>query len=192
MRDDLRTWLTVRASVPWAEVPDASPKTGGRDGVAEFVGTTVRRRSEERAERLAAALARSRADVGRRLTVEILAAWQEIVLGEPTAFRTTAAFAKGGRERYGPTTPAEFEARLAEAHDHTPLPGRVARAYLDVCFFHPFADGNGRLAMLVADHLLTSDGVPLDRTGPLFVIARRADDAAGALGLARLVAKLLG
>lgn len=191
MRDDLRTWLTVRAGVAWDEVPDVTPRTGADDGVAEFVDTIVRRRDEQRAERLLAALAQVRADAGRPLTFDLLAGWQELVLGEPAAFRTTTAFAKGGRERYGPTTPEEFDAHLADAHGTAPLPARVARAYLDVCFFHPFPDGNGRAAMLAAYHLLTSDGVTLDRAGPLFVISRRADDAAGAAGLARLVGKLV-
>lgn len=190
MRDDLRTWLTVRSGVAWDEVPDVTPRTGARDGVVEFAGTVVRRRDERRAERLLAALAQVGADAGRPRTFELLAGWQDLVLGEPAAFRTTAAFAKGGRERYGPTTPAEFDAHLADAHGTAPLPARVARAYLDVCFFHPFPDGNGRAAMLAAYHLLASDGVTLDRTGPLFVVSRRADDAAAAAGLARLVGKL--
>jgi hypothetical protein len=39
---------------------------------------------------------------------------------------------------------------LAEATDHEiPVTARAARSYLDVAFFHPYDDGNARLAGLV-------------------------------------------
>ncbi|MGW1544243.1 Fic family protein [Streptomyces sp. NPDC002309] len=36
------------------------------------------------------------------------------------------------------------------ADRRVPLVSRAARAYLDVAFFHPFPDGNARLAMLTS------------------------------------------
>ncbi|MFF8844351.1 hypothetical protein ACF08N_16805 [Streptomyces sp. NPDC015127] len=54
-----------------------------------------------------------------------------------------------GRERQG--------ARRA-----APLSAGAARAYLDVCFFHPFDDGNARSAFLALVFVLAREGVALD------------------------------
>lgn len=70
--------------------------------------------------------------------------------GKDTALYDLPAFAKGGRERHGisPNTRAHLDACRAERARHIerplPLTARAARAYLDVCFFHPFGDGNAR------------------------------------------------
>ncbi|MBB6395609.1 hypothetical protein BKA00_002523 [Actinomadura coerulea] len=139
-----------------------------------------------------AALARVRDDARRGLdpSFERLAAWQAVVLGHgPVEFRTGPARAKAGRERYGldHRTQPRFRACLAQSTDPSvPLPARVARAYLDVLFFHPFDDGNGRAAMLMLYFLLLRDSVVIDQAAPMLVVSRRADDRAGALALARL------
>ncbi len=194
MRDDLRTWLDVRESVPWHAFGGAArPEAATKDGIAIFVDTVVRRRAPARADTLLEALALARAD--SELTFEVMARWQAVVLGKPAAFRTTPAFAKGGRERYGidATTPARFDACLGESRDSAvSLAARVARLYLDVCFFHPFPDGNGRTAMLAVAHLLARDGVTIGQAGPLLLVTRRADDRAGAIALVELVELLLG
>ncbi|WP_338676587.1 hypothetical protein V1460_29165 [Streptomyces sp. SCSIO 30461] len=39
---------------------------------------------------------------------------------------------------------------------------RLARAYPDVCFFHPFDDGNARSALLTLVFVLAREGVALD------------------------------
>lgn len=50
--------------------------------------------------------------------------------------------------RLGAETPLPFDACLAESGvSDVPL---TARLYLDVCFFHPFHDGNGRAALAMA------------------------------------------
>lgn len=67
------------------------------------------------------------------------------------------------------------------------MTARVARAYLDVAFFHPFDDGNARLAALVLAFVLRREEVELDEVTPILTVVRRADDAEGAAGLARLV-----
>ncbi|MFD0566515.1 Fic family protein [Kitasatospora saccharophila] len=107
-------------------------------------------------------------------------------------FRRTDAFAKGGRERYGyaPSLREDFAGCLRESADPAPGPAaRAARAYLDVAFFHPFPDGNGRCAMLALCHVLESAGIGLDLVGPL-TVTRYADDPAGAADLAVLVGVL--
>jgi len=65
---------------------------------------------------------------------------------------------KGGRERY-PIVP-DLRERLASAlrDAEDPQTSRIVRAvrlYLDICYLHPFADGNARAARLALDHLLT-------------------------------------
>ncbi|MGL5857021.1 MAG: hypothetical protein ACRC35_01185 [Angustibacter sp.] len=81
---------------------------------------------------------------------------------------------------------------MAETADlEVPLAARAARGYLDVAFFHPFPDGNARAATLVLSFLLMRDGVVLDFVQPALVTTRRADDAAGALALVRLIEILI-
>lgn len=116
------------------------------------------------------------------------------MLGAPhVAFRATEAFAKQGRERYGLDSRSEqrFEDCLRDANGaRASLSLRAARAYLDVLFFHPFADGNARAATLTLDFILAREGVVLDQVAPLYVISRRADDAAGAQAFVRLLEML--
>jgi hypothetical protein len=198
MTDHLRTWLSVRESVLWQRVRDVPP--GGRpvrDGAVHDILTHDRPRNPARAARLLAALARVRADAdsGASLSFELLSAWQRHVLDVPDPpFRSHPAFAKGGRERYGtgPHLRGEFETCLAQAHDTDPsLPARAARLYLDVCFFHPFDDGNARSAFLALTFLLARSGIALDQVAPIRRVQRYTDDPDGALALADLVAILV-
>ena len=186
--DHLRAWLAIRDDIPWPaeiEVPQYIPV---RDGAEHDIRAFDAARDPERARRLLAALARSRADAGRPLTFELLAGWQRHILGT-VEFRAGPAFAKGGRERYGPATPAELDACLAPSA--LPLAARAARTYLDICFFHPFDDGNARAAFLALVFVLAADGVALDQIGPVRRLARRADDPADAIALAELIALLI-
>lgn len=59
-----------------------------------------------------------------------------------------------------------------------------------MAFFHPFPDGNARLALLTLAYVLELEGVRLDHVGPLQT-TRYADDAAGAADLADLVSVLI-
>ncbi len=166
------------------------------DGFGTWCDAGGRSSDPARADRLRAALAQSRADAShkRPLTCALLAEWQRFVLGMPeVAFRQGDAFAKGGRERYAltPHTQRNFARCLRDSADRqVPLASRAARAYLDVAFFHPFTDGNARLAMLTLAYVLELEGVRLDQTGPLQT-TRYADDAAGAADLAVLVSVLI-
>ncbi|MBC2907666.1 Fic family protein [Streptomyces sp. PSKA01] len=154
-------------------------------------------RDPERAARLLAALARTREDAasGTPLTFALLSTWQREVLAVPDApFRRHPAYAKSGRERYGiaPDLPARLDTCLHQAEtDDLPLTARAARAYLDVCFFHPFDDGNARAAFLTLTFLLARANVTLDQVGPIRRLQRRADDPEGARALADLLAVLI-
>ncbi|WP_051042957.1 Fic family protein [Nocardiopsis xinjiangensis] len=195
--DHLRLWLTVRDTVPWEHTRPATHTlvAPARDGAADDVRAFDAARSPERAAGMLAALehARSDAAVGAPLEFARVASWQRSVLGtSAVGFRRGSAFAKGGRERYGTDLTGLFDACLAETAAPSPaLPARAARAYLDVCFFHPFSDGNARAAFLVLVFVLARESVALDRVGPLRRLPHRADHPEGALALADLVSVLL-
>nr|WP_246112225.1 Fic family protein [Streptomyces hawaiiensis] len=71
----------------------------------------------------------------------------------------------------------------------TPLPltARAARAYLDVCFFHPFDDGNARAAFLTLIFVLAREGIALDGVILLRRITFQADELKDALALASYI-----
>ncbi|MCC0100026.1 Fic family protein [Streptomyces flavotricini] len=56
-----------------------------------------------------------------------------------------------------------------------------------VCFFHPFDDGNARSAFLALVFVLAREGVALDGVGPIRRITCRADDPQDAVSLARSI-----
>ncbi|MGW2253276.1 Fic family protein [Kitasatospora sp. NPDC001660] len=192
--DALAQWRVVRERVDWASAGPAhvAPVVPRRDGLVSWIDGPVRSRDPERADRLLAATALSRAQalLRRPLTPALLTGWQRRVLGtSDVAFREGDAFAKRGRERYGLTaaTWQDFARCLEQSSDPAlPLASRAARAYLDVAFFHPFPDGNARSALLTLSYVLDVEGVRLDLVEPLQT-TRYADDAAGAADLARLV-----
>ncbi|MER6678086.1 Fic family protein [Streptomyces sp. NPDC000983] len=196
--DALAAWVQVRSRIDWTsgagQIP--APVEPIVDGLTIWCTEGGRSSDLARGQRLLAALAQSRTDARRRrpLTCGLLAEWQQLVLGTTEVqFRQGDAFAKGGRERYGltPHTQRDFEHCLRESADpRVPLASRAARAYLDVAFFHPFPDGNARLATLALAYVLELEGVRLDQVGPLQT-TRYADDAAGAADLAALVFVLI-
>ncbi|MCX5409332.1 Fic family protein [Streptomyces sp. NBC_00335] len=195
--DSLATWLRVRREADWHRAPVLVLREGptARDGFRAWCEGPVRRRDPVRAERLLLAHALARADAARRAPLDfaLLAGWQRRVLGVDRApFRTADAYAKAGRERYALTsrTGADFADCLREATDpDLPPAARAARAYLDVAFFHPFADGNARAALLTLVHVLAREGIVLPEVEPLQT-TRYADDAAGAADLAALIGVL--
>lgn len=175
-RDALKLWLEWRGSpcdvTLWRDRKRQKPLERRRDGHLHYV------REVKRDERMAEALRISRAwaDSGRAMSLEELQGWQKIVLGNAAPLRTTAAFAKGGRECYGYPFEDEFLRGLDEIHDlQSPTAYRAARAYLDICFFHPFEDGNARSARLLLDALLWREGLTLFVVEPVFQISRLVD-----------------
>ncbi|MCD9880911.1 Fic family protein [Streptomyces guryensis] len=199
-RDHLERWLAVRETVPWHEAPDGGgeePVPPSRDGAVEDIRAFDGAIDPARAAGLLAALELLRADAARgaRLDFELLRRWQQHVLGteQLPPFRELPAFAKGGRERYGigPHTRARLDACLAvsarDAERPLPLTARAARAYLDVCFFHPFDDGNARSAFLALVFVLAREGVALDGVSLLRRVTFQADEPQDALTLTRYV-----
>ncbi|MFD7284049.1 Fic family protein [Streptomyces sp. NPDC059862] len=198
--DHLKRWLAVRETVPWHKAPDGGgdePVTPSRDGAAEDIRAFDRALDPARAQGLLAALELLRADAvrGALLDFELLQRWQQHVLGtpQPPLFRDLPAFAKQGRERYGisPDTRARLDACLAESVQDArlplPLTARAARAYLDVCFFHPFHDGNARSAFLALVFVLAREGVALDEVSLLRRVTFQADEPQDALALTRYI-----
>ncbi|WP_354644608.1 Fic family protein [Kitasatospora camelliae] len=193
--DSLSVWLRVRRKVDWQYAPALQRVPPNRDGFRSWCEGPVRLRDPIRAERLFAAHALAREDAERRTPLDfaLLAGWQREVLAVPEApFRVSDAYAKAGRERYGltPRTQADFDSCLRETNDPAiPLAARAARAYLDVAFFHPFADGNARAALLTLIYVLAQEDIVLPEVGPLQT-TRYADDPAGAADLAALIGVL--
>ena len=192
MPDQLTTWQRVREQVPWREVVPhlPIPVPAVRDGFTAqaAIGEHPRRQSL-----LLTAYhdVRSSAATGARLSPGRTARWNGMLRGLPPAdFRRGPAFAKNGRDRYDlqADTPRRYESCLRDAADPAiPVAARAARAYLDVAFFHPYDDGNARLAGLVLHVVLLRAGIELDEVHPILTTVRRADDPHGAADLARLI-----
>ena len=198
--DHLERWLAVRESVPWQQDPDSGaqgPVIPSEDGAAEDIRGFDGALDPARADGLLTALELLREDAGREahLDFELLQRWQRHDLGTSRLppRRSLPAFAKGGRERYGiaPDTRARLDACLTEsAYDPArplPLTARAARAYLDVCFFHPFDDGNARCAFLALVFVLAREGIALDGVVLLRRVTFQADEPKDALTLASYI-----
>jgi hypothetical protein len=111
------------------------------------------------------------------------------------SFRRADAYAKAGRERYvfSEHTKQDFERCLAEANGPSALAlDASARVYLDVCFFHPFEDGNARAARLALDYVLTRANLAIHVAEPIFAIPRWADDDRCIGSLVVLIDRLVG
>lgn len=119
------------------------------------------------------------------IDVPLLRTWSCEILGGPSNLRTTDAFAKGGAERYGTQHLSSFADAVAQAATHEHVLVRAARLYLDICFYHPFADGNGRLAKRTLPYLLGVD-IPTRAVA----VNRWAHDTRGPDALVRLLAVL--
>ncbi|MEV0122092.1 Fic family protein [Streptomyces sp. NPDC050703] len=202
--DHLERWLTVRGNVPWRQAPDSgadTPVTPSRDGAVEDIRAFDGAVDPARARGLLAALELMRSDAARGATLDfdLLSGWQQHILDTPRRplFRTAPAFAKGGRERYGigPDTRARLDACLAESAPDgerpLPLTARAARAHLDVCFFHPFDDGNARSAFLALLFVLAREGITLDGVALLRRVTFEAGNADDPLILARYISRHL-
>jgi Fic/DOC family len=196
-RDALADWRIVRDQLPGRRETAYLPTLD--DAHARYIELDDRARDPDRAERMAAALlvCRDAAAHSSLLTFDLLAEWQRIVLGTsaPVPLRTSDGFAKQGRERYGTyaTLAEDFEHALARANDpEVPIATRAACVYLDVCFFHPFPDGNARAARLALDYVITAAGLTLRAGPPIFALSRGADDPTGLVSLERVIDHALG
>lgn len=174
--DATAAWLANRGNGPVIPFYMEGRRVSEGDGHKSYIENREWARDAERALRMSEALdlARAAAARGEALDFAKMATWQRIVLARPEVdFRRGEAYAKGGRERYPleADTRATFLRCLAEANDESEGPARrAARAFLDVCFFHPFDDGNARAARLAMDYVLTRSGLVLDAPEILFVV----------------------
>ena len=195
--DALATWRGTRRWLHWIEAAVPPRPRTPRDGHLAFIESHDRARAPLRAARMKEALELARGSVvrGETLTFALLQSWQRIVLGsDDVEFRCGEAFAKNGSERYG--MPAEgwtaFDDCLQQASADAPdAVARAVRVYLDTCFFHPFNDGNGRAARLALDFVLTRAGLWLYAAEPVFLLARLANDWAGAYTMQAVVESLV-
>ncbi|MEU9421005.1 Fic family protein [Streptomyces sp. NPDC048272] len=67
------------------------------------------------------------------------------------------------------------------------MTARAARAYLDICFFHPFDDGNARSAFLTLIFILAHEGITLDEVSLLRRVTFEADRPQDPLILVRCI-----
>jgi Fic/DOC family len=166
----------------WASLADGWPSSAGcLDSVPSvqtlheaYVDRFDAFRDSERAARIRAAiqLVAERARAGAEVTWEGLCSIQCVVLDrESVGFRAGPAYANARMETYG--SHPRFEDALArkitkdDAEELHPLL-KACRLYLDVRFFHPFADGNSAAARLAFQWVLQRDGVRLPELTPLF------------------------
>lgn len=194
--DGLEAWVRTRVHPPpRGRITPA--QTLAFDSHLEFVASRDAARDPDRADRMRRAILACRHAATRSLplTLTLLTEWQTIVLGGPAPFRCGPAFAKQGREHYGfdARTQPRFERWLAEAQRKKPsVFWRAARLYLDICFTHPFEDGNARCARLALDYLLTRSGRTLQIAEPVFCLSRAPDDRYALQGLAYILASTSG
>lgn len=181
--DALEAWWKVRSSSPWVAPVPRDIRGAEGDAHRRYIELRDRPRSATRADAMIRALVRARwgAEKGLALDTALLREWQELAMypSKDVSFRNGEAFAKDRAERYG--RPKDLEKRLAEAlkaaSDVSTSPiARGARIYLDLCFLHPFKDGNARAARLALDYVLTQAGLALLDGPPIFAIARWAHD----------------
>lgn len=193
--DALLEWLTLRRKTNWTDTYGYNVQPCA-DGHLAFIEKYDIPRSSERARLFRNALTFMREHASTPLNWSLLCEAQKRALGQRKIdFRNGDAFAKNGRERYGlgPKTRMEFEKCLSEANDSALSPqARAARVYLDICFFHPFVDGNARAARLALDHVLTQAGLSLAIADPIFLFALHARDPEVAWRFRHLVSIVVG
>ncbi|RJS18691.1 hypothetical protein DRW03_23745 [Corallococcus sp. H22C18031201] len=144
--------------------------------------------------RLALALVRALADSGAALTSARLEETQSLLMGRPVHFRQGEAFAHRGthRYRYTPDLEATFARKVEEdARDGCHPVAQATRLYLDLCFFHPFPDGNARAARLWLEYVLRRAGLPTPALHPLVLHPKRPGDTESYVRFARRMARAI-
>lgn len=162
--DGLALWTKARAATAWQTAMPALARANV-DGVLDYIVRHDAAIDEERGARMLAALELARRDARGTapLTFAMLQHWHGYV-GEDPALRTHDAWAKDGRERYEHVKDLgdKVAAALRDANAGSSPIARAARVYLDICFLHPFANGNARAARLALDFVLTRAGLAVD------------------------------
>jgi hypothetical protein len=202
VNDALRAHLEATASIDWAapsvelvsRLAAVGPRPSARDPHLEYLDAFDLPRGADRAAGMRLALDRARTDARAALPLDwpLLQSWQALVLGREAGFRPGPAHARKGVETYGhwPTLEAEFAAKLeADARASLHPVAAAGRAYLDLCFFHPFEDGNARAARLAFDYWLTRGGLAIGHVRLLFAAPRVAGRREGYLGFLQSIVR---
>jgi Fic/DOC family len=176
-------WAATRRQLTVIDDPIRYPPLG-RDGHRLWIQSTEAARDPVRAQRMERAVLHLRVAVeAQPLDLASLVAAQQIAVPEQPGLRSTVAWAKAGREFYSVPNdlPGVFAGYLADAmNDQDDVALRAARLYLDICFLHPFKDGNGRMARLALDAVLWRAGFQLRAVSALFNLERDPSDERGA------------
>jgi hypothetical protein len=186
--DDVARLLGQVDAAPWRE-------TGAHEAYLDEVDAPAHG-DPAREARYRAGLAevRALADAGAALEWEAMQRVQAAVLGAPAAFRDGPAFARGGDETYAwfAGVEAMFRRKVAvDGADGAHALVKACRLYLDVIFFHPFADGNARAARLWLEFLLRRARVPTPPLADLVRLPKVAGSPALPWTFVRLAAKRL-
>ena len=154
--DAIREWLLTREKPLTDLYPlaDKASRLSGSDPHEAFVSEFLR--VDKRAG-LLDALSHGRARRQRNLDFQLLREFSDRIHSSPEGtahFRTSRAYAKEGCEFYESNGQVfrQFTTLLAEEEDDFTI--KAAKTYLDICFFHPFEDGNGRLAEVVFEFII--------------------------------------
>ena len=199
MSDHLALHLKTDRLIKWEELqllPIKVATPSSTDWHIEFINNFDSRRSLIRSERMKSALLMVRAFAKNKTVADWkdLSSFQSVVLGSPSPkFRNQQAYAKNGLEHYGyhDSLPNLFINRILAYQNSTYSPIiRAVRSYLDVCFFHPFNDGNARAARLCFDLILSSNSIELRDARPIFAFERFAGQIEQYKDLVNLVNKL--
>ncbi len=165
------TTTTTTTTMPSTTASTKGPTTPALAALAAHIDARVRPRDATKARGLDGAVALLATLGPRAPDVDGLAALAACLHGvdAPRPLRTSTAFAHGGRAVMRPFTRAELVEVVggAAAVDDGPSWFRAARLYADVCFFHPFDDGNARLALCALVWVLQREGVAVVDLGPL-------------------------
>ncbi len=186
----------VRAQLVAIDTPSFAARAATpRDGHMNFIAVVDSARDVVRAERMRAALrlTRNRAGAGDTIDLDLLRALHAVAVPDAARVRSTDAFAKAGRERYGffPELAQVCSDALGEADDVTqPVLFRAARAYLDVCCFHPFIDGNARAARLLFEFIIAREHLMFNDVDALFRYPIAGGELPAAQAFVTLVHKL--
>jgi hypothetical protein len=201
MPDALQRHMEATLAINWVEpTPDLvqristiKPVSHLQDAHLKYIEQFDIKRSVQQANNFQNALflARNDARTLNQLSFSTIQNWQGIVLGKSIApFRNGPAFAKGGLEVYGfrANTEIIFSNKIHLDFEDSAHPiCKAIRSYLDICFFHPFEDGNSRAARLIFDFYTTRGGLIMKDVRPLFSLPRvagRVDDYLDFLRLA--------
>ena len=204
-RDCVALHVKAAKALPWATLaadwPAASADSQGLPAVdalhAAYVERYATLRAGERTAQILTAIraVAERAQAGEAVSWDGLRRLQAIVLDQAhVGFRAQPAHANSRMETYGchPKLEAAFVRKLASdaAEELHPLL-HACRLYLDVRFFHPFADGNGAAARLALQWALQQGGVRLPELTPLFQLPVHPGDLDEYRALCDLAASLL-